>query len=577
MPQDSQSSDAAAPQGKTYRSTPSVKQVRFPVRRSKVRREQGKGKGKGKAAQSREKSASLKQQTLTQMDFVSSFSEEVTLSDSDDESDTSLSGANKPDIPSKGSSEAQPKGEKGEKEEEEIIRGTQVIQDSYASPDDILSTQASPLKLQPIQLRDTLVLSPSRVKSMRPLDTVKASPRRRAHWSSNPGGSKRLKQSQEDDMPSPTRVRFVTNDVDDRVIPDSDEEYEELEGLEEDEVILQEDELVLQDTFATGHETQLVMEELASLEYPERDEGEEQQQRQNTVPTEILASTPHSSTVTSSGASSNSKPVPPIETTDPLPTTKAPLQSPTTSQSPNATSESHHSTDPSQRPHSQFFESQRVPLHILQSFTPVSARTDILLPIPSKVLSSLVDGSKPLLHLPYRIPELVARFWLLDQETLRYMACVQPGEPNGSEWDYHVDQVYELNNPVEERDMQEEGWVTGQVRRYIYLPPAIVGQLLWNLRCATFDRTAQEEHDDGNLNTQEESIPESSMPLHPAAHSHSQSRSTNQNHDTGQPSSLLFQDHGSSLASIPANAVFDSSPLLTKSQMLSDSLLSDDV
>lgn len=571
MPSESQSSDAAAPQGKTYRSTPSVKQVRFPVRRSKVRREQGKGKGKGKAAQSREKSASLKQQTLTQMDFVSSFSEEVTLSDSDDESDTSLSGANKPDIPSKGSSEAQPKGEKGEKEEEEIIRGTQVIQDSYASPDDNLSTQVSPLKLQPIQLRDTSVLSPSRVRFMEPQDVVKASPRRRAHWSSNTGGSKRLKQSQEDDMPSPTRVRFVTNGVDDRVIPDSDEEYEELEGLEEDEVILQEDELVLQDTFATGHETQLVMEELASLEYPERDE-EEREQGPGAVSGQITASisTLHSSGATSSEASSNNKPVPPIETTDPLPTTKtSSLHSPTISQSPNDTSESHHSTDLSQKPHSQFFESQRVPLHILQSFTPVSARTDILLPISSKVLTSLVDGSKPLLHLPYRVPELVARFWLLDQETLRYMACVQPGEPNGSEWDYHIDQVYELNNPVEERDMQEEGWVTGQVRRYIYLPPAIVGQLLWNLRCATFDRTAQEEHDDGNLNTQEESIPESSMPLHPAAHSHSQSRSTNQNHDTGQPSSLLFQDHGSSLASIPANAVFDSSPLLTKSQMLS--------
>lgn len=563
---DSQSSDAAAPQGRTYRSTPSAKQVRFPMRRSKVRREQG--KGKGKAAQSREKNASLKQQTLTQMDFVSSFSEEVTLSDSDDESDTSLSGAKKPDILSKGSSEAQPKGEKGEKEEEEIIRGTQVIQDSYASPDDNLSTQVSPLKIQPIKLRDTLVLSPSRVRFKEPQDVVKASPRRRAHWSSNPGGSKRLKPSQEDDVPSPTRVRFSTKDVDDREIPDSDEEYEELEVLEEDEV-------AFQDTFATGHETQLVLEELASLEYPERDEGEEQQQEQGTVTSRVLASTQHSSTASSSETSSNTKPVPPIESTDPLPTTKTSLHSPIISQSPNATSESHHSTDLSQRPHSQFFESQRVPLHILQSFTPVSARTDILLPIPSKVLSSLVNGSKPLLHLPYRIPELVARFWLLDQETLRYMACVQPGEPNGSEWDYHVDQVYELNNPVEERDMQEEGWVTGQVRRYIYLPPAIVGQLLWNLRCATFDRTAQEEHDDGNLNTQEESIPESSMPLHPHPAAHSQSRSNN--HDTGQPSSLLFQDHGSSLATFPANAVFDSSPLLTKSQMLSDSLLSDDV
>ncbi|KAK4059246.1 hypothetical protein Trihar35433_10999 [Trichoderma harzianum] len=561
---DSQSSDAAPQQGKTYRSTPSVKQVRFPLRRSKVRREQG--KGKGKAAQSREKNASLKQQTLTQMDFVSSFSEEVTLSDSDDESDTSLSGTNKPVILPKGSSKAQ---SKNKKEDEEIIRETQVIQDSYASPDDNLSTQASPLKLQPIQLRDTLVLSPSRVRFMEPQDTVKASPRRRAHWSNDPGVSKRLKSSQEDDVPSPTRVRFVSKDVDDREIPDSDEEYEELEVLEEDEV-------VLQDTFATGHETQLVLEELASLEYSERNE-EQREQGQGAVTSQVPASTstPHSSTATLSETSSNSKPVPPIETTDRLPKTKTSLQSPTISQSPNATSESHHSTDLSQRPHSQFFESQRVPLHILQSFTPVSARTDILLPIPSKVLSSLIDGSKPLLHLPYRVPELVARFWLLDQETLRYMACVQPGEPSGSEWDYHVDQVYELNNPVEERDMQEEGWVTGQVRRYIYLPPAIVGQLLWNLRCATFDRTAQEEHDDGNLNTQEESIPESSMPLHPHPAAHSQSRSNN--HDTGQPSSLLFQDHGSSLVTIPANAVFDSSPLLTKSQMLSDSLLSDDV
>ncbi|KKP01179.1 hypothetical protein THAR02_06705 [Trichoderma harzianum] len=576
MPSESQSSDAAAPQGRTYRSTPSAKQVRFPMRRSKVR---GPGKDKDKAVQKqkRGKDASLKQQTLTQMDFVSSFSEvseEVTLSDSDDASDTTLSGTgkDKPDIVSKGSSEAQLKVKKEEEEKEEIIRETQVIQDSYASPDDILSTQVSPLKLQPMQLRDTLVLSPSRVRNIGSLDTVKASPRRRAHWSSNPGGSKRLKPSQEENMPSPTRVRFLTKDVDvdDREIPDSDEEYEELELLEEEE----EDEVVLQDTFATGHETQLVLEELASLEYPERDE-EDREKGQGTVTSQVSASTQHSSTATSSETSSNSKPVPLIETADPLPTIKAPLQSPTISQSPNATSESHPSTDLSQRPHSQFFESQRVPLHILQSFTPVSARTDILLPIPSQVLTSLIDGSKPLLHLPYRVPELVARFWLLEQETLRYMACVQPGEPNSSEWDYRVDQVYELNNPVEERDMQEEGWVTGQIRRYIYLPPAIVGQLLWNLRCATFDRTAQEGHDDGNLNIQQESIPESSMPLHPAAHSHSQSRSTN--HDTGQPSSLLFQDHGSSLASIPANAVFDSSPLLTKSQMLSDSLLSDDV
>ncbi|KAK4077955.1 uncharacterized protein Triagg1_3649 [Trichoderma aggressivum f. europaeum] len=545
MPPKSQPSDAPAPQSRTYRSTPSAKQVRFPMSRSKVR-------GQTKAAQKRDKNASLKQQTLTQMDFVSSFSEEVTLSDSDEASDDAFSSPEKPVIHQKTSLEAQSK----DKEEEETVGDTPVIQDSYASPDDSLS----PLKLQPIQLRN-VVPSPSRVRGTPPLDTVKASPRRRAHWSSNLGGSKRLKPSQEDDVPSPTRVRFLpAKDVDDREIPDSDEEYEELELLEEDQVVLQE-------TFATGQETQLVLEELASLESPEQRE-----QGPSAVPSQVSPST-----ATSSGASLHNKPVPPIETTNPLPTTKAPSQSPTTSPSPspNPTSESHRQTDLSQSPHDQIFESQRVPLHILQSFTPVSARTDILLPIPSKVLASLINGSEPLLHLPYRLPQLVARFWLLDQETLRYMACVQPGEPSGPNWDYHVDQVYELNNPVEERDMQEEGWVTGQVRRYIYLPPAIVGQLLWNLRCATFDRTGQEEHDDGNsaVEALDSRSPESSMPLHPAAHSGSRSTT----HDAGQPSSLLFQDHGSSLATLPANAVFDSSPLLTKSQMLSDSLLSDDV
>ncbi|KAL7904416.1 hypothetical protein GGI35DRAFT_201592 [Trichoderma velutinum] len=562
MPSESQSSDAAEPQGRTYRSTPSAKQVRFPMRRSKVR-EQGKG------AQKRG-NASLKQQTLTQMDFVSSFSEEVTLSDSDEESDGTFSGADKPVIPQRTSSEAQLKDTK-EEEEEETIKDTPVIQDSYASPDDSLSAQVSPLRLQPIQLRDTLLLSPRRVRSMGPPDAVKASPRRRAHWSRTPRGSKRLKPSQEDDLPSPTRVRFLPKDVDDREIPDSDEEYEELELLDDDEV-------VFQDTFATGHETQLVMEELASLEYPERDE-EEREEEPGTVTSQVLASTPQSPAPTSSGGSSNTKPIPPIETTTGrLPTTKAPLQSPTISPSPNPTSESHQQTDLSQRPHDQFFESQRVPLHILQSFTPVSARTDILLPIPSNVLSSLVDGSKPFLHLIYRVPEQVRRFWLLDQETLRYMACVQPGEPSGSDWDYRVDQVYELNNPVEERDMQEEGWVTGQVRRYIYLPPAIVGQLLWNLRCATFDRAGR-EHDDessqekSNVEALDWRESESSMPSQPAVHSENRTV----HHDTGQPSSLLFQDHGSSLATLPANAVFDSSPLLTKSQMLSDSLLSDDV
>ncbi|KAL7929088.1 hypothetical protein V8C35DRAFT_204876 [Trichoderma chlorosporum] len=559
---ESQSSDASR-QSRTYRSRPSAKQVRFPTRRSKVR-------GQGKGSQKRD-TASLKQQTLTQMDFVSSFSEEpVTLSDDDDDaSDEPACGPDRLAVPQK-SSEAEAQLE--ERPQESTRGSTPVIQDSFASPEDNLSPQFSPPRFQPTKVRDA-VLSPIRLKRMGSVD-VKASPRRRAHWSGSLEGPKRFKASREENMSSPTRIYPLATDADDREIPDSDEEYEELELLEDDR-------LIYQDTFETGYETQRALEELASIDYLERDE-EEQEQGQDAATNQSLASSiPHSSVVTSSGSSTDCKAVPRLEAADHLPTNNASLQSPTISPSPKLANESPRQTELSQRRHDQIFESQRVPIHVLQSFTPVSARTDILLPTPSKVLSPLVDGSETILHLPYRVPEQVRRFWLLDQETLRYMACVQPGKPSGPGWGYHVDQVYELNNPIEERDMQEEGWVTGQVRRYIYLPPAIVGQLLWNLRCATFDRAGLDHDDDDDENSQKNSnlealgsrSPESSMPSQPLVHPESGSI----NHDTGQPSSLVFQDHGSSLATLPTNAVFDSSPLLTKSQMLPDSLLSDDV
>lgn len=563
-----QSSDAAR-QGRTYRSTASAKQVRFPVRRSKLR-------GRDNGVQKRE-NASLKQQTLTQMDFVSSFGEEIILAD-DDASDGTACDPDKPAIPRR-TSEAQ----LAEKPQESMRESTPVIQDSFGSPDCSflcdMPAEVSPLRFRSRQVRDAAI-SPRPMGRMGPLDAVKASPRRRAHWSRNLEGSKRLKQSsQADDISSPACIHSSAEDADDREIPDSDEEYEELE--------LRDYRLIHQDMSATGHETQLALEELASLEYPDLDE-------QDTVTNQLLTLTPHSPTLTSSEGTANSKLVLPIEATECPPIMKATatatatattLQLPTASTLSKTAFEPHHQTELSQGRQGQVFESQRVPLHVLQSFTPVSARTDILLPTPSDVLGLIVDGSETFLHLTYRVPEQVRRFWLFDQETLRYMACVQPGKPRGVDWDYHVDQIYELNNPVEERDMQEEGWVTGQVRRYIYLPPAIVGQLLWNLRCAAFDRGGLQKDDENdressnagalgcrlseyNYNTRNPVIPSQLVAQFESYPSH---------HDTSQPSSLLFQDHGSSIATLPTNAAFDSSPLLTKSQMLSDSLVSDDL
>ncbi|KAL6886733.1 hypothetical protein HDV57DRAFT_491222 [Trichoderma longibrachiatum] len=588
MPSKRESRDAAR-QGRTYRSTAPAKQVQFPIRRSRVR-------GPGNGIQKREK-ASLKQQTLTQMAFVSSFSDEAPLMDDDsDEAASASDGMACDDDDKPTASHRIPEAELEEEEPRTLsgrptrgpVRGTSpVIQDSYASldgsfPDGEL-VEASPPQHRPSRGRDAAV-SPRRRGRMGSLDAVKASPRRRAHWSRYSAGPKTPEQSSQANDTSPL-VKYA----DDREIPDSDEEDEDLDLQEVGPALHQ-------DTFATGHETQFVLEELASLEYSQLDG---QAAANDQLPTSIS----RPSALASPGNAAISKLAqPPTEAPECLPTpAETASQLPSTPPFPTAASQSRVPAESSQSQvcHDQGFESQRVPLHVLQSFTPVSARTDILLPTPPDILKSIADGSEATLRLTYRVPEDVRRFWLFDHETLRYMACVQPGTPRGFlDWEYSVDQVYELNNPVEEHDMQEEGWVTGQVRRYIYLPPAIVGQLLWNLKCATFARGASRRGEDddenhesrdgecnGDAETQDIRLPNPLDTDHrariPVTSSqpaiYTENRTTPR--DVDPPSSLFFEDHGSSATTVPATdgAALGSSPLLTKSQMLPDSLVSDDL
>ncbi|EFX05822.1 hypothetical protein CMQ_3891 [Grosmannia clavigera kw1407] len=48
---------------------------------------------------------------------------------------------------------------------------------------------------------------------------------------------------------------------------------------------------------------------------------------------------------------------------------------------------------------------------------------------------------------------------------------------------YRLTEVYQLNNPVPLEMMKKSGWVDGPPQRYTYVPPAVVGALLANLRC----------------------------------------------------------------------------------------------
>ncbi|KAI9151946.1 hypothetical protein HJFPF1_09163 [Paramyrothecium foliicola] len=159
-------------------------------------------------------------------------------------------------------------------------------------------------------------------------------------------------------------------------------------------------------------------------------------------------------------------------------------------------------------------ESQRVALHILQDFPPATVRTDILFTIEPSLLDSILEGFQTHILLSFKAPAQAARFWLYDGSLLRFMACPGDSERTDDGWQYHLKQVYELNNPVDRDEMREDGWIDEDIGRYVYLPPAVVGQLLWNLRHAMFDNDGAIDSKDQTALSEEHqsSTEESSLP-----------------------------------------------------------------
>ncbi|KAH7161548.1 hypothetical protein EDB81DRAFT_683377 [Dactylonectria macrodidyma] len=279
-------------------------------------------------------------------------------------------------------------------------------------------------------------------------------------------------------------------------IPDSDAEDEDFENNVNDE----------NDGggFVAGPETQRVMNQIASEEDEDDDEQEEgDENARPTTPTPASAARINQqdrAVTASSTASSRSRrrplhsspQLPPIASSQPttLPPPSSSPPKPSRPLSSRLRKPLHHASAHAST-QTQPLESQRVPATTLRGLPPPSARTDILLPLSPRTLADVLDGFSVCLVLPFRVPAQVVRFWLFDGELLRFMACADAGRlvrdgASSSSWRYTLPQVYELNNPVEHDDMREEGWVDGPIDRYAYLPPAIIGQLLWNLRHAIF-------------------------------------------------------------------------------------------
>lgn len=165
--------------------------------------------------------------------------------------------------------------------------------------------------------------------------------------------------------------------------------------------------------------------------------------------------------------------------------------------------------------YTQGLESQRVPLETIQATGPISDRSDIIVSIYGEHVNRMVNRTKTHEFRSWKMPESVHRVWIYitkPASELRYMFLMGPPKTRGEIDDdgigniefnqgkkkavtyaYEVLQIYELNNPVSLETMKQHGWPTAP-QKYAYVPPAIVGQLTANLRCALFD----EENEDAD-------------------------------------------------------------------------------
>lgn len=175
---------------------------------------------------------------------------------------------------------------------------------------------------------------------------------------------------------------------------------------------------------------------------------------------------------------------------------------------------------------SQAFESQRVPFERIQQLGPQTDRSDIITSIHPEHAEQIAEGIKTHEFRNYRIPQTVGRIWIYITRpvcALKYMATIsgakEPGqishddkgvgndefnEGKGLKFAYELKQVYELNNPVSLARMKENGWVEEAPAKYVYVPPAVLGELMANLRRALFEEPGEPQSSQVDMSVSQE-------------------------------------------------------------------------
>ncbi|KAH9907418.1 hypothetical protein F4778DRAFT_537471 [Xylariomycetidae sp. FL2044] len=151
-------------------------------------------------------------------------------------------------------------------------------------------------------------------------------------------------------------------------------------------------------------------------------------------------------------------------------------------------------------------QSQRLPLETVRALAPQTTRSDIMVSLHPEHLAKILNKTKNHEFRAWKIPDQVYRVWIYTTKPaheLRYMCVLSPAKAPGEiedeagignkdfnenkkimKYAYEILELYELNNPVSLAEMKSKGWVSSAPQKFTYIPPAVVGELTANLRCA---------------------------------------------------------------------------------------------
>ncbi|KAH8170840.1 hypothetical protein LIA77_09621 [Sarocladium implicatum] len=344
-----------------------------------------------------------------------------------------------------------------------VARRKLVVEDSFAS-DGVFGTPSKRVGSQAVAPVQTEIGSGLglqgvvEIASSTPGGTPTATPTAPRRQASSPEAGKkssvkRVRISSASPLRSSPRKHDIADGRDE--IPDSEDDDEDFE-LEEPE-----------EDFAAGEETQLALDQMAGRKSP----------RSLTSEVTITSSPPlrrimgiqqahDESTATEKHQSENVTVQTPKRLRKPLPPPAA-------------------ATQP--------FESQRLPTALVQSFPPAVHHTDAIIPLPPTDIDLITSGYRTSVTLPYRVVDAVLRFWFWDGAKIQFGATRSDDPPTQSseggervKWEYHLPQVYELNDPMDEAELKASDISCKSIVRYGYMPPSIASGMLWNLGRALF-------------------------------------------------------------------------------------------